>query len=664
MSLRDVGERQELALQVLELLNGGAERLDAIRDILKLLHEKTDMEAVGLRLKEGEDFPFYEVSGYEREFVESEKSVCVRDEDGQVVRGEDGKPELTCMCGAVLSGRFSPSLPCVTEQGSLWTAEATRTPSCFLPEDLPRHRRKACVETGFESIALVPVRSRGEIIGLLQFLDTRPERVSLEEVEFFEKLANSIGIGLERKRAEERLFKMFQQVRQSRDDHLSTLNLLRLGVLNLDSQGRVLFVNRAAERLTGVESGKVLGRQWTKLAFLDGGLRRQLKAQMEQPEAVRQRLLSELESNGDTHYWVDIEVRDDPVKAGRIILFLYDVTEVYDLRRMLDEQGRFHDLVGGSVPMKELYRRIREVAAVDFNVLVEGDTGTGKELVARAIHAASSRSGGPFVAVNCAGLSESLLTSQLFGHRRGAFTGAVDDHQGYFEAAQGGTLFLDEIGDISPGLQAMLLRVLEEKTVTRVGDTRARAVDVRIVAATHHDLARDAAQGRFRSDLLYRLRVARLYLPRLTERKEDIPVLVTHFLRQTRAVTGKPIEKVSQAAMSLLMSHDWPGNVRELKAAVEFACLHAETALIAERDLPPELRGGLQALYEPLTPEPSASFLRSSTGERPEAAQPDDEREAILKALADCEGNRTRAARRLGMSRATFYRRLTEYGLV
>ncbi len=314
--------------------------------------------------------------------------------------------------------------------------------------------------------------------------------------------------------------------------------------------------------------------------------------------------------------------------------------------------------------MKELYRRIREVAAVDFNVLVEGDTGTGKELVARAIHAASSRSGGPFVAVNCAGLSESLLTSQLFGHRRGAFTGAVDDHQGYFEAAQGGTLFLDEIGDISPGLQAMLLRVLEEKTVTRVGDTRARAVDVRIVAATHHDLARDAAQGRFRSDLLYRLRVARLYLPRLTERKEDIPVLVTHFLRQTRAVTGKPIEKVSQAAMSLLMSHDWPGNVRELKAAVEFACLHAETALIAERDLPPELRGGLQALYEPLTPEPSASFLRSSTGERPEAAQPDDEREAILKALADCEGNRTRAARRLGMSRATFYRRLTEYGLV
>ncbi|ETX03321.1 MAG: hypothetical protein ETSY1_00480 [Candidatus Entotheonella factor] len=320
------------------------------------------------------------------------------------------------------------------------------------------------------------------------------------------------------------------------------------------------------------------------------------------------------------------------------------MTEVHDLRRQLSEKAQFHDLVGKSEPMLRIYQQIRDVARVDTTVVIEGETGTGKELVARAIHAASHRASRPFVAVNCAGLTESLLASQLFGHRRGAFTGAIADQQGLFEAADGGTLFLDEIGDIPLNVQTSLLRVLQEREIIRLGEARPRSIDVRILAATHRNLQEEVEKGAFRADLLYRIRVARIHLPALRERRQDIPLLTSTFLAKCRAEIGKAVEEVSHEAMRYLLDYAWPGNVRELRSAIEYAVIRCRSAVIPADDLPPELH---ESTPLPACPQES----------------PLDEKQRLLAALEQARGNRTAAARLLGMSRATFYRRLTSFGI-
>jgi DNA-binding NtrC family response regulator len=294
--------------------------------------------------------------------------------------------------------------------------------------------------------------------------------------------------------------------------------------------------------------------------------------------------------------------------------------------------------------MQDVVRLIRDVARGEATVLVLGETGTGKELVARAIHREGARRDGPFIAVNCAGLSEELAASQLFGHRRGAFTGAVSDSAGVFEAAHGGTLFLDEIGDLSLRVQTTLLRVLEERQLTRLGETQLRDVDVRIVVATNRDLIRDVAAGRFRADLLYRIRVGRIVLPPLRERREDLWFLVQHVLREHRAVTGRAVEAVSDEAMRALLAYDWPGNVRELKNAIGYAVIHCRGSAIELEDLPPEV------LDRPLPAMPAGDL-------------PIGERDRIIAALRHTGGERKAAAALLGIGRATLYRKLTQYGL-
>lgn len=292
--------------------------------------------------------------------------------------------------------------------------------------------------------------------------------------------------------------------------------------------------------------------------------------------------------------------------------------------------------------MAVLYEEIQKIAAVDATVLIEGETGTGKELVARAIHLSSRRASHTFLAVNCAGFTDSILGSQLFGHKKGAFTGAIDNQEGVFEAAQGGTIFLDEIGDISPAVQTSLLRVLQEREVTRLGESKPRKVDVRVVVATHHNLAEDVEKGTFRRDLLYRIKVARLQLAPLRERLTDIPLLVHAFLGQFRSVMEKPVLQVSPEALQVLINHSWPGNVRELKSAVESALIHCKGTVVRVEDLPPEVRN----------PEPAATYVHFKR---------QDERTRMVGALQQTGGNRSEAARLLGMSRRTFYRRLAEY---
>jgi DNA-binding NtrC family response regulator len=390
---------------------------------------------------------------------------------------------------------------------------------------------------------------------------------------------------------------------------------------------------------------------------------------MELPEPERSRVGARIcAADGDVHH-VEIDVRDDPREPSQRILFIYDVSELHDLRGAL-AGGRQFGLIGESPAMRELYLAIEQVSAGDWTVLIRGETGSGKDLVARAIHAASGRRRGPFVAVNCAGLTDTLLSSQLFGHVKGAFTGATRDQPGLFEAASGGTIFLDEIGDISLSMQRSLLRVLQEREVTRVGETRARKVDTRVIAATHRDLAAMTAAAAFREDLLYRIRIARVMVPPLRERLGDIPALVAFFLGDARVTGGKALRGISSAALARLQAHDWPGNVRELKGAIEHAAVCARRDMIGLGDLPPEFRA---SPVERSAPPPSTRpHTRAEAppqdagggGSRDDLAAPNDdddggdERSTLLAALRRAGGNRSKAARLLGIGRATFYRRL------
>jgi len=305
-------------------------------------------------------------------------------------------------------------------------------------------------------------------------------------------------------------------------------------------------------------------------------------------------------------------------------------------------------LIGRSPAMQMVLDAIRLVAPTDATVLITGETGTGKELVARAIHALSGRAAAPFMAVNCASLAEGLLESELFGHVRGAFTGAVRDHIGLFRAADGGTILLDEIGDISPALQHRLLRILQEKELTPVGAVRPTRVDVRVIAATNADLRAAVAERRFRDDLFYRLNVFRIELPPLRERRSDIALLVEHFLRPDGDGPARP--PCSPFAMRLLTSYAWPGNVRELFAALESAAIRAAGARIEAQHLPPEVRGAERGT--------SDDIARYRGPPREE-----DERARIAAALRDAEGVRSRAADILGMGRTTLWRKMKQYGL-
>ncbi|MHC4931097.1 MAG: sigma-54-dependent transcriptional regulator [Planctomycetota bacterium] len=326
-------------------------------------------------------------------------------------------------------------------------------------------------------------------------------------------------------------------------------------------------------------------------------------------------------------------------------------------RRARGRRGRrasdtcFRGLVGRSEAMLRLFRIVRRVGDSSATVLVEGESGTGKELVARAIHACSPRSGGPFVAVNCAALSANLLESELFGHEKGAFTGAVATRMGRFEAAQRGTIFLDEVGEMEPQLQAKLLRALEEREIVRVGSNLPVPVDVRVVAATNRPLKERVREGDFREDLFFRLNVVRISIPPLRERPDDVALLVDTFLDELSAEHGRERPGIDEEVVARLAVLPWRGNVRELRNCVETMLLTAAGETLGMADLPPEAREA--------DPRPSAEGA-AAVGLRPIA---EVERELIANTLRELNGNRARAARALGISTRTLYRRIKELGL-
>ncbi len=323
--------------------------------------------------------------------------------------------------------------------------------------------------------------------------------------------------------------------------------------------------------------------------------------------------------------------------------------ENVNLHAQLDKKFGLDNIVGESAAMMRVFETIQQVAPSRATVLVVGETGTGKELIAHAIHRLSPRKNNPFIAVHAAALPTTLLESELFGHEKGAFTGAVERRAGRFELADGGTLFLDEVGELEPAMQVKLLRVLEERSFERLGGQKTIETDVRLVAATNKDLKQLAEQGKFRDDLFYRLSVVTLRLPPLRERRDDIPLLVRRFIDEFNRDNNKQVRELTPEAMNVLMAYDWPGNVRELRNAVEQMIVLARTDKLTLRDVPANIRGGAD-----LT---KISVVR--TGMTVEEA----EKQLIIQALKETGGNRTAAAKKIGISRRTLHRKLKQFNL-
>ncbi len=325
-----------------------------------------------------------------------------------------------------------------------------------------------------------------------------------------------------------------------------------------------------------------------------------------------------------------------------VVLVLRDITRLNDLERELGERHRFHLMIGKSRKMREIYGLLEDLSDTDTTVLITGESGTGKELVATALHYSGLRSSQPFVKVNCSALAENLLESELFGHVKGAFTGAIQDKQGRFEMAHNGSILLDEIGDISPRIQLKLLRVLQEREFERVGDATTIEVDVRVIAVTNSDLREKVRKGEFREDLYYRLKVVEITLPPLRERREDIPLLVEHFSHRFSKRFSKNIEGLSDEVLKAFMNYPWPGNIRELEHAIEHAFVLCRGKTITLDHVPEETKTGKPAL--------GASLDRKHSSKSPLSAEP------VLEALRRTDWNKAKAARLLGVSRQTIYR--------
>lgn len=446
------------------------------------------------------------------------------------------------------------------------------------------------------------------------------------------------------------------------------LDSLEEGILFLDRRRHVVAINLAAKRMLGREEDQILNRlcpslfQGTacarncekgggcKLMAKNSGekLVQDLAVQRPDGELLPLRMWAmRLPSDADPAYYAVI---------------LRDRSQEVSLEEAASERLQLGGLAGHGPAMQDLFRKILRAAASEASVLITGESGTGKELVARALHDNSSRAGGPYLRVHCAAFPEQLLEAELFGHARGAFTGAAAAREGRFEAAHGGTLLLDEIGEVPLGVQVKLLRVLQEREIERLGENKTRKVDVRILAATHRDLAVMVRNGEFRADLYYRLRVLPLHLPPLRERREDIPLLADSLLAHLRERRRGRDLQVTPAAMESLRAYDWPGNVRELSNALEYALVHTEGDHLLPRHLPPEVR---QAEGTPYTAQLSAELAPALARRyfRPPAGTAEDEKVLLVTVLRETSGNRAAAARRLGMSRTTLWKKLKQYAL-
>jgi PAS domain S-box-containing protein len=424
----------------------------------------------------------------------------------------------------------------------------------------------------------------------------------------------------------------------------TVLDNLREGIIAHDMNRRIFFFNQEAERITGYRRQDVLGKDCheafgspfcgERCVFCD------------YPPHLAQRSdysLNIVTKSGESRS-IEMTITGMKNESGEfcgVLTSFVDVTDLFSLKMRAAELTSFGNIIGQDGKILNIFKQIRDVAAYDYPVHVSGETGTGKELVAAAIHNESPRAGAPFVPINCGALPEGLIESELFGHVKGAFSGAIRDKKGRFELAEGGTVFLDEVAELSKNMQAKLLRFLQEGRFERVGGEQTITVSVRVISATNKILKLEVKQGRFREDLYYRLNVIPIHLPPLRERRVDIPLLIDHFLQEVaERYGGKPL-KISNKAMALMLDYRWPGNVRELQNAIQYAVVKSNRQTISPEDLPMEIR------------ETKLVCIRRGPSKKLDA-------DAVRSALVKTGGNKAKAAKLLGVGRATLYRFLVE----
>ncbi len=423
------------------------------------------------------------------------------------------------------------------------------------------------------------------------------------------------------------------------------------GVFTVDADWKITSFNRAAQEITGITLKEAIGRPCAEV----------FRASMCEADcALRKTLATKSPIVGKSTFIVNAAGRRIPISVSTAVLkdakgriiggaeTFRDLSLVEELRKELEGRFAIGDLVTRSASMRRLFEILPQIAASESSALIQGETGTGKELVARAIHSLSLRSKGPFVAVNCGALPDTLLESELFGYKAGAFTGANKDKLGRFALAEGGTLLLDEIGEISQALQVRLLRVLQDRLYEPLGGTQTVKANVRIITSTHRDLAALVKKGTFRQDLFYRINVVRIELPPLRKRKEDIPLLVEHFVSRFNRIQGKALAGVSSEVMALLMAHDYPGNVRELENLIEHTFVLCKGGLIEPRHLPEDFMGRLQ-----IAP-PSGSIHHAIHAV---------EAQTIRETLRRNHYNRLATAHELNMHKSTLFRKIKALGI-
>jgi len=441
------------------------------------------------------------------------------------------------------------------------------------------------------------------------------------------------------------------------------VDTLQDGVMVVDPGGKVLSVNPAAERLTGYKSEELIGKSCRVLDCTgceiigEGTAEKWCGLFVKGKVRAKKCLITNKDKRSVNVIKNATILYDEDKKIIGAIETLTDMSalvhqqfEISQLRRSLHLDEGFHGLIGKSPAMQNLFELIENVALTDAPVIISGPSGTGKELVARAIHEASNRKEKPFVKVNCSALNENLLESELFGHVRGAYSGAEKSRIGRFEAAHGGTIFLDEIGDISPTIQVKLLRTLEEKEIERVGDNQPIKVDVRILSATNKDLEALVNQNRFRDDLYFRINVFPINCPPLKDHVTDIPILVQNFIRLNNQKSGKKILGMTPEAIEKITAYQWPGNVRELRNAIEYAFVLCSSGGIGVNHLPPKIAGTSLECVEP-----------KIEIDRPGKEKASAKKTALIEALRQTHGNRSETARLLGISRVTVWKQIKRF---
>ncbi len=548
-----------------------------LNDVLLILKKATGCHHLAIRIVDGKgNIPFYSHLGLDREFFESEHWITLKD----------------CLCGYVARGDVNTSYPFVSNHGSFFTSHMTKFMQSVkqnYPEMAKYSLRGVCAQSGYESVAIIPMRIGGATVSELYIADEKEGMFSEEMINFLEKVSVQIGIAVQNAQ-------LYSELNDSKKRLMELFNSAPIGIVEFDTKGHFLQINSNGAKLLGYSSPEMLlghnikisdlrieKDDWEKyieridkqenvmdqiLGFLIGNERLFFEFSLTAIKDSRKNITGYRGTFRDITDSVRLEQeRLDKARTESLKNRYYQETQV--LKEELRLVHPFEEMIGTSAAIQTVKSAIQQVAATDTTVLIKGETGTGKELVARYIHELSLRNERILVKVNCAALSEGLITSELFGHEKGAFTGAIMRRLGRFEYADGATIFLDEIGDLPLETQAMLLRVLQDGEFERVGSSKTIKVDVRVIAATNRDLNLLVKEKRFRQDLFFRLNVFPIEIPPLRERADDIPLLAAYFLEVYGRKLGKKVDKIENETLQLFQNYSWPGNVRELQNIIE-----------------------------------------------------------------------------------------------